>query len=62
MLFHLAADKDPGESRTEAWDAFLDSWSEWKRTNGADALDRLHDAIDTLRRVDPDFHFDFPDS
>jgi len=60
-LFHLARTKDPEEERRIAWDAFLDAWSEWKRSPGDGALDRLHDAVDSLRRLDPEFTFELPE-
>jgi hypothetical protein len=60
-LFHLSRTEDPEAVRREAWDAFLDAWSEWKRKPDDESLDRLHDAVDALRRVDPDFTFDMPE-
>ena len=58
-LFHLS--RDPEDTRREAWDAFLDAWSEWKQNADDPALDRLHDAVDALKRVDPEFSFELPE-
>lgn len=60
-LFHLARQQDPEEARRTAWDNFLDAWSEWKRSSGPGELDRLHDAVDALSAVDPDFRFEMPE-
>jgi hypothetical protein len=60
-LFHLGQTEDPEERRRRAWDDFLDAWSEWKRNAGESELDRLHDAVDALRAVDPDFNFEMPE-
>ena len=60
-LFHLAREEDPEEVRRSAWDAFLDAWSEWKRTSGEAELDQLREAVAALRAVDPEFTFDLPD-
>ncbi len=57
-LFHLT---QPGPTDQRAlWDGFLDAWSEWKRTQGADALARLGEAAAALREVDPEFSFEMP--
>lgn len=58
-LFHLS--KDPEELRRQTWDAFLDAWTEWKRSPDEPALDRLHQAVDALKHVDPDFNFELPE-
>jgi len=60
-LFHLSRGEDREEERRLAWDGFLDAWSEWKRSTDDASLDRLHEAVDVLRRVDPEFRFELPE-
>jgi hypothetical protein len=60
-LFHLSHTEDREEERRLAWDAFLDAWSEWKRSMDDASLDRLHDAVDELQSVDPEFRFELPE-
>jgi len=59
-LFHLL--HDPVEiTEKEAYDRFLDAYAAWKK-EPADARRRvLEEAIDAIRRLDPDFAFDLSD-
>ncbi|RKZ18413.1 hypothetical protein DRQ53_00740 [bacterium] len=59
-LYHLGRDESPDPG--QYWDAFLDAWSQYKRSSEADDLARLHEAADALRQVDPSFSFELPQS
>ena len=64
-LYHLL--HDPlGESTTvaadaeEGYDRFLDAYSAWRDDPGAGTHRTLGEAVDDLRKLDPDFAFEMP--
>ena len=59
-LFHLLNDPiEPTEK--EAYDGFLDAYTAWKKEPAAERRRVLEEAIEALRKVDPDFAFELDD-
>lgn len=59
-LFHLL--NDPVEpTAKEAYDRFLDAYSEWKKEPATERRRVLLEAIEAVRSVDPDFAFELDD-
>ena len=63
QLFHLLHDPLESEgSLTEARDAFLDAYSEYRESPDTDTRARLQEAAARLKEADPDFAFHMPEA
>ncbi len=64
VLFHLlqsAPEEDPAQrGASDCYDAFLDTFSRWKRCRDAPSWEALAAQVEELKALDPDFHFQMP--
>jgi hypothetical protein len=60
-VFHLQHSMECGDL-PRMRDEFLDAWSSWRREPSDAHRALLLESVERLQRLDPDFHFEFPES